>query len=375
MLENNDNRKNDVEQDVQQTTQNGSAGDAPSKKLDIVNIKNYVASIGKVVWNFVKGYLVIIKEWFTGKRSSRTDRVAMAICLLFAVSVWLYVMSNNDTGFEKELTGVTVNIEGAAVLGAENMSVLDGYDQTVKVTLEGKRAEIGSLTADDLYIYVDVSQIKDAGQYTLQVMLDLPKNSSLVSIEPSHISLDVDVNAVKKVDVDIKLQCQHDASYTISKHPNYDSVIIVGPASVLDTVKYAAATFNVGMIDKSLNLVGELALYDSYGVEISNPYVTCSQSEVSVLIKVTTTKTVPLSIKFANGISQPYKSTLTPSSIELIGDPNVLRDIDEIVAYTVKDGEIKVGSPLIMTIREFDIPEGVSAVGDPVVSIYIERMY
>lgn len=375
MLENNENRPNGENKETDYTAPEHNENNESPKAWDIANIKRYLISVCKVAWESVKRYLVIIKEWFTGKRSTRTDRLAMALCLIFAVSVWLYVMSNNDTGFEKELAGVTVNIEGAAVLGADNMSVLNGYDQTVKVTLAGKRAEVGSLTADDLYMYVDVSQIKDAGQYTLQVMLDLPKNSSLVSIEPSHISLDVDVNAVKQVDVDIKLQCIHDASYTISKHPNYDSVIISGPASVLDTVKYAAASFDIGKIDKSLTLVGELALYDNYGVKISNPYVTCSQSNVSVLVKVTTTKTVPLQIQFANGISQPYRSVLTPSSITLIGDPILLDNIDELVVYTVKEGEIAVNSPLMINVREFNLPEGVSVVGDQGVSVYIERMY
>ena len=375
MLENNENRPNSENKEKDYVPMEHSESTKPTKVWTLENIKKRIVSIGKLSWRFIKGYCVIIKEWFTGKRSTRTDRLAMALCLFFAVSVWLYVMSNNDTGFEKELAGVTVNIEGASILGSENMSVLNGYDQTVKVTLSGKRAEIGALTADDLYMYVDVSQIKDAGQHTLQVMLELPKNSSLVSIEPSHISLDVDVNAVKNVDVDIKLQCVHDASYTISKHPSFESVIIRGPASVLDIVDHAAASFNVGKIDRSLTLVGELELYDSYGVKISNPYVTCSQSDVSVLIKVTTTKTVPLRIQFANGISQPYRSTLTPSSIELIGDPNVLNSIEDIVVYTVNEGEIDVDAPLLMTIRDFDVPDGVSIVGDPGVSVYIERIY
>lgn len=375
MLENNENRHNGENKEKEYAPSEHTENKKTPKTRNTENIKKYLISIGKVSWRFVKGYLVIIKEWFTGKRSTRTDRLAMALCLIFAVSVWLFVMSNNDTGFEKELAGVTVNIEGVHALGSDNMAVLNGYDQTVKVTLAGKRAEIGSLTADDLYMYVDVSQIKDAGQYTLQVMLDLPKNSTLVSIEPSHISLDVDANAVKRVDVDIKLQYSHESSYSISKHPNYDSVIISGPASVLDTVKYAAASFDVGKIDKSITLVGELALYDNYGVKISNPYVTCSQSEVSVDIKVTTTKTVPVRIQFANGISQPYRTTLTPSSITLRGDPNLLNSIQELVVYTVKEGEIAVGSPVMVNVRTFDLPDGVSVVDNQGVSVYIERLY
>ena len=376
MLENSNNRKDESEEEIQQASHNNSENDNSSQKWDWVKIKEYALSIGKMVWEFIKGYLVIVKEWFTGKRSSRTDRFAMALCLVFAISVWLYVMSNNDTEFEKELSGVDINIEGVSALGAENMSILNGYDQTVKVTLEGKRAEIGSLTADDLYMYVDVSQIKTSGRHTLQVMLDLPKGSSLVSIEPSHISLDVDVNSVKTVDVDVKMSYRNDPKHTLSINPSYSSVIVSGPASILDTVSYAAVNFgDLGLINSSLTMVGELALYDDYGLKISNPYVKCTQSQINVVVKVTATKKVDLHIQFENGISQPYKSTLTPSWIEITGDPTMLNTIDSLVVYTVKDGEIEVGHPMLINITKFDLPEGVSITGDPAVSVYIERVY
>lgn len=341
------------------------------------NLKAKAISMTKYAWIWLSGYLVIIKEWFTGKRGTKGDRWAMAVCLVLSISVWLYVMSTNDTGFEKELSGVGVQIEGESVLATKNMSIINGYDNNVTVTLKGKRGDIGTLTADDLHMYVDVSNINESGRYTLPVMVDLPKNSSLVSIEPSYIAVNVDVRASAMVSVKVGLDYAMDASYEISEiKPNSESVLVSGPKSVLDTIKYAGVSFNVGQIDKSMTLVGTVLLYDEYDVVISNPYVKCNVSEITVSVKVTTTKSVPLMIRFSNGISNNYNVILHPSSITLVGDPGLLKDISELYVYTVNDGDIKVGQPLILHKSDFDLPDGVTVLDpDRGVSINIERIY
>ena len=89
MLENNENRPNGENKETEYVPAEHSENAKPSKAWTIENIKKHIISIGKLSWRFVKGYLVIIKEWFTGKRSTRADILAMAIFLFFAVSVWL----------------------------------------------------------------------------------------------------------------------------------------------------------------------------------------------------------------------------------------------------------------------------------------------
>lgn len=325
----------------------------------------------------VKGYYEIVRDWLTGKRGSRGDRWAFALCLLMAVTVWLYVMSTDKTGYEQRISGVTVGIEGASSLSTSNMSVIDGYDRTVTVTLSGKRGDISSLTADDLRVYVDVSQITSTGRYNLPVQVEVPKNSTLVSIEPSQISVNVDVNTSRTVDVKVKLDYVLNAAYSLSEpQADHETVVISGPASVLDTVSYAAVSFNAGVIDKSLNLVGTVALYDEYGMIISNPYVKCNVTEIMVSVKVTTTKKVPLKIRFTNGVSSNYNVSMHPSEVTIVGDPQLVSGISELYVYTVNDGDIEVGKPLILHISEFELPEGVSVVdSDRGVSIDIERIY
>lgn len=338
-------------------------------------IKKNICKFAMIAFEWVVAYFTVIKEWFTGKRGTRGDRIAMAVCLLIAVSLWLYVASTNDTGFEKQLAGVTVDVSGESALSALNMSIINGYDHNVTVTLKGKRGDIGSLTSEDLHMYVDVSSITESGRHTLPVMIDLPKNSSLVSIEPSHIAVNVDVNASTMVEVKVDVDYVMDASYNISAiKPDHEVVLVSGPKSVLDTIKYAGVSFDIGHIDKSLTLVGTIALYDEYDMVISNPYVKCSVSDITVSVKVVTGKVVPMTIGFPNGVSSNYEVTIHPSSLTIIGDPNLLKEIGEICAYTVHEGEIAVGDKL--HISSIELPEGVSlADPDTKIDIEIERLY
>ena len=338
--------------------------------------KEKLLNIAVLWWKWIKAYCLVVKEWFMGKRGTRADRIAMAVCLILSITVWLFVMSTDDPGFEKQLTGVEVNIEGSSVLSGGNMSIINGYGNNVNVTLKGKRGDIGSLTAGDLHMYIDVSGIIEPGRYTLPVLLDLPKNSTLVSIEPSEIAVNVDVNSSEMIDVKVGLDYSMDASYSISETVlSKESVLVSGPKSVLDTVKYAGVNFNVGRIDKSLTLVGTVQLYDEYDNVISNPYVKSNVSEITVLIKVTTTKTVPL---VAN-ISNNYRlESFKPSSITIEGDPTILKDITEVNVCTINFGDFSVGKHK-KTINDFELPDGVyiaesSRDSLPIV-IEIERLY
>lgn len=384
-MENNENKNENKNESVNESKQVERTPDRPlhdpeppqdKEKKPSANRPSFSA-ITKVTLEWLKGYWYIIRDWFTGKNISKTDRWAFAVCFVMAVVVWLYVMSTNDTGYEKEVSSVVVDIEGISSLNSQNMSIINGFDNLVTIKLKGKRADIGALTAEDLRVYIDVSQVTETGRLTLPVNIELPKNSSLVSIEPSQVNVSVDVNSSVEVDLKVKMDYVLDASYKLSEPlPDHKTVVVSGPASVLETIKYAAVTFNPGVIEKSLNLVGTVYLYDEYDKVINNPYLKCNVSEVTVEVRVTTTKTVPLKINFTNGISTNYTVTMQPSEVTLIGDPLLLRDINEIIAYTVNDGDIQVGEPKIKYISNLDLPDGVTMEeSEKGVSIIIERNY
>ncbi len=327
------------------------------------DIKSVISDFGQTAVGWLKRLWTVVWEWLKGKRGGKNDRLALALCFVLAIGVWLYVMSTNDTGFKKSINSVPVEIEGASALSAQNLSIINGYGNLAEVTLKGRRADIGTLTSEDIRLSVDVSKIEGSGRQSLPIIIEMPKNSTLVSIEPSHIDVNVDVNSSREIETRVKLEYILDASFSLSEPiPNYKTVIVSGPASVLNSISYAAVSFSPGKIDKSINLVGTLRLYDEYDNVITNPYLKCNVSEITVTVNVNTKKTVPLTVKFSNGNSSPYQVVVNPSTVTLIGDPLLLKDITEVPIYTVVDGEISVGELFYEYIdtSEYNLPEGVT---------------
>ena len=99
----------------------------------------------------IRNYWLIAKEWLLSRNMGKNDRWAFVVCLLLALSVWLYVMSTDDTSYEHTLSYVVVDLEGMEALSQADMSVISGFDNVVSITLKGKRADIGGLTAEQIH--------------------------------------------------------------------------------------------------------------------------------------------------------------------------------------------------------------------------------
>ena len=55
------------------------------------------------------------------------------------------------------------------------------------VSLNGTDTNLQTLTADDITVYVDLSSVKEAGEYELPVLLELPAGVTLAAVEPATV--------------------------------------------------------------------------------------------------------------------------------------------------------------------------------------------
>ncbi|MGI6167712.1 MAG: YbbR-like domain-containing protein [Eubacteriales bacterium] len=361
---------------ARQNSEGNTAGSPPGKKRP--PFVERIVSLWNKAKTRAKNYWLIVKEWLFSRNMRKGDRWAFVVCLLMALSVWLYVKSADDTSYEHTLSYVVVKLEGMETLTEADMSVISGFDNVVSITLRGKRADIGGLTGEQVNAYVDLSEITETGRHSLPVKVDLPGYSTLVSIEPSNVTVNIDINAVKDVEVRVKIDYVIDASYIIGDVvPNHKTVMATGPQSVLDKIEYAGVSFSPGPITTSLNLSGTLKFYDEYDRIVDNPYLKCDVSTITVSVAVTMKKTVALTVTFESGVSSNYHVEIKPGEITLLGDPKILSEINEISVYTVKTNEGVVGMPQKRHISSLDnLPEGVIwENADEGIDIIIERLY
>lgn len=141
---------------------------------------------------------------YTVRTSRAQDVTARIFCVLAAIVLWLYVMSIDSPDWEQTFTGVLVNIENETQLVDNyNMSVISGYDNTVSVTIKGKKSDISKYTSADITAFVDLTGISSAGRHQLQTGATAPAGLTVTEISPSTIWVYTDIRTTKTVPVDV----------------------------------------------------------------------------------------------------------------------------------------------------------------------------
>lgn len=179
----------------------------------------------------------------TGKKSSRTglpkNTAIFIICMGIAVFLWLGVqLSQKYTG------DIPVHISYSN-LPTKQVSVYPLQEQgTARVNATGFRLLWANMRWGRLELNIDLNDYQNA-EYVLadaivsNALTDLPAGYTLIGFRPDTLHLSFAPKATKKVpvvlDQQITMARQYDLKDQIQLQP--DSVTVVGPRSIVDTLK------------------------------------------------------------------------------------------------------------------------------------------
>ncbi len=295
--------------------------------------------------------------------------VFIIVSVLAAFLLWVYAIGYDSTLFERTFDGVSVVIEGEGELVVSKGYTLasDQEFSSITVVAKGKRSELNELDSSDFRAVIDVSQAQGAGTQKLNIVVYSPNGIEVVSQSSTTATVFVDEftqkNELLSVSVDIGNSYIMSEGVTfVTATANPLSVLVSGPASVLDSVKGAYVRFDLEnkVISDSIYGYGAIELRDANGRVVDNPYVTISDTTAYVTVSVTKQKSVPVRVQFTGGMFDPKDVTLAISapSVTVSGSPEALKSINELVLNideTTVDGfgefEFPIGTLL---------PEGVS---------------
>ena len=266
------------------------------------------------------------------------DIVAYFLCLLVAFGIWAYVTSTEAEEYEYQFTGVVVDLEGvAALMNSSDLTPISGEGQEITVTVKGSRSEISKYSAEDIFAYVDLSDITVANRHSLEVHVDLPGNIQLVSAEPAKIPIFVDETIEKQVPVKVDLLYAAADNIKVLP-PEIDDadilngvITVTGPKTVVDYIDHALVKKDLGLVTTGVNFNSQFVLIDKSGEEVTNPYVKTDVNEVSVSVKVKMEKIVPLNASFDVLPDDAYDYTVVwkydgevVESVKIVGAPETI---------------------------------------------------
>lgn len=311
--------------------------------------------------------LFLPKQWFFSR----------ILCFIVAFGIWIYVVNVTTQDYEKTFNLIDIKVEGwEELLEDTNLSVVNLEESKISVTVKGLRNDISKLTPSDFNAYIDISKLTEGGKHNLEVSVDLPSTVSLVSKYPESVTISVDENIEREIEVELDVtEYSMDTIYEMGT-PECDitSIKVTGPSDVLDRVKSAKAYINLGTVMTSTVIRTEIVLVDKAGNSIDMTYLTLDNTSVTVTVPVTMEKTVSLVCTYLPGVSPSLYSSviITPANIKVKGDPKILNELDSISVYAL-DGSGDVTYALAFT--ELLIPTGVQVINPPsIIKVIAERV-
>lgn len=337
------------------------------------------------------------------------DRVMLIASLVLAVTVWV-IISFGPGNVQQRTISASVKID-LTDTSAEyaNLRVVGDDVFTVNVTVEGTRSVIYSLTADDLEIKPDLSDIQGPGRS--YVSLTVAKSGryndyTISSVSPAMVTVECekwtnDFYTVEFTDEDKKLlnvaPADESSQYLPKQSITLDSAVvkdgrvqIEGPQAVtsqIDSVRVVLDGEHV--LSKTTQLRARLVAYNESNqvIDLSGCQIVGStDGTVAMTVPVRSTKTVELTYSLENVPSGLHTNGLVTllnpvdhspiTTLTLVGESDTLASVGESLDLGVIDFDHILPSTAQFT-RTLTLPDGVEPLSgsmEVLVSLAIDGM-
>ena len=276
---------------------------------------------------------------------SRNKVLQVIASILVAVAIWVYVDVEKAPERTKTIRDIPVEFSGeSTTLADKNLMLLSGYDTTVDLTIKGPKRELVKISKDNVRLVASTSSIDSVGVHTLRWDVVYPDGvqSSALSVDwASKYKVTVTVGELYTKEVPVNCVVTGtvaDGYFTGETVLDPTTLVLRGQRDDLLNVAYAKLTVDISDATRSVIQTESVQLYDNDDNPVDNSNIRTNASLIQAKVPVLTTKEVSLAVELSGvpgSAGQSIKTTITPSSVRLIGEADVLENIDEIVLATL----------------------------------------
>ena len=235
----------------------------------------------------------------------KSDRLTLAVSFVLAVALWSIVVTFFSTEARTTIEDVPVNFDyNASYLNLE-LEIIEKDIETVDVVVTGPRNVIGALTKDDIIVYPQFSNVREAGRYSLA--LNAIKSSSVLeyqieSLSSYQTSVRFDRLVEKSFSVDIDVSnLTIPGEFMVDKiYVTPGDITVKGPENSVNLISKVVATVQPQEITQSSVLPATLTLFDENGDVVDSTFVTFSHEEITITVPVLSEVTLPVKVDFIN---------------------------------------------------------------------------
>lgn len=274
-----------------------------------------------------------------GKKIRDSKWLYMVLSLLLAVILWMYVMTDLNPADTKTLYNVPVVFTGLDTLEERGLTISEGANQTVTLSLQATRSVLQQLNNENVSVAINVSN-KDTGVQTeVNYTPTYPRSVSndpitIRSRSPSVIQYTISKWVTREIEVR--------GSFTGSVAEGFQkgelsispsTITVSGQEDVVNQIDYAQVVLS--QTELSETYTGELpfALVGFNGEAVSAEGLELSSQTVMVTLPVVQLKEVKLTVEVVPGggaTQDDAEITISPESIMVSGGEDDLESLTEI---------------------------------------------
>ena len=318
------------------------------------------------------------------KKPIQSSRILyMIVALIGSVALWIYVRSEVNPYSDPWIYRIPVTFEGEDVLNEDrSLIVLSGADTTVDLHLYGKRLDTATLNRSNIQITVDLSTIRSAGTYSLDYDISFPDSISANAItvrerSPSSVQLTVGKLQTKSIPVKGSGGSPAEGYLAETMICDPEQITIRGPEDVVKTIDHAEVYLDRDNLERTVNATLDYVLVDADGNTVENDHIFCDVSQIDVELPIVATKEVPLTVELVDGsgaTADDAYCTIEPKSIQISGDAELLKGINQISLGSIELAEVFVQATLPRTIVLPNDTQNLSGVDEAVISVELRGL-
>lgn len=285
-------------------------------------------------------------------RFNRSKVVRIVISILVAIAMWLYVDLERAPERTMTIRDIPVEFSGEnTTLADKNLMLLSGYDTTIDLKIRGPKRELVKMNRDNVRVIASTSSIDSVGVHQLDWTVSFPDgvvrtNVSVEKASLSQITVTVGELYTKEVPVECHVVGEVAEGY-------FTGDVVLDPEVLtlraqrddLLNVSCAKLTVDISGATRSVVQTVDVQLYDYDGKPVENSNIRTNTSLIQAKVPVLTTREVELAVEFSGvpgAAMNSIKCDITPKTVRLNGEADVLDSIDKLVLATLHVDDLEL---------------------------------
>lgn len=285
-------------------------------------------------------------------RFNRSKVVRIVISILVAIAMWLYVDLERAPERTMTIRDIPVEFSGEnATLADKNLMLLSGYDTTIDLKIRGPKRELVKMNRDNVRVIASTSSIDSVGVHQLDWTVSFPDGvvRTNVSVEKASLS-QITVTVGELYTKEVPVECQvvgevAEGYFTGDVVLDPEVLTLRAQRDDLLNVSCAKLTVDISGATRSVVQTVDVQLYDYDGKPVENSNIRTNTSLIQAKVPVLTTREVELAVEFSGvpgAAMNSIKCDITPKTVRLNGEADVLDSIDKLVLATLHVDDLEL---------------------------------